>query len=130
VCARVTRACVRDAASKPIAQQNANGTWVSYSYDDAGRLTLLANLKSDNTTLSSFLYSLDNVGNRAGVQEANGDVVTWSYDNTYQLTREQRYWKSEFLNAYIGGHVSYAPGKSKALGLDFRLLRPSLHVGY
>ena len=54
------------------------------------RLTLLANLKSDNTTLSSFLYSLDNVGNRTGVTEANGDLVTWSYDDTYQLTREQR----------------------------------------
>jgi len=57
---------------------------------DPGRLSQVADLKSDNTTLSSFLYSLDNVGNRTGVQEANGDVVTWSYDNTFRLTREQR----------------------------------------
>ena len=81
---------VHDVTGRPITQLNANGTWVSCSYDDAGRLTVLANLKSDNTTISSFLYSLDNVGNRTGVQEAGGDLVTWSYDNAYQLTREQR----------------------------------------
>ncbi len=81
---------VYDAANKAVSQQNANGTWVSYTYDDAGSLTQLVNLKSDNTTLSSFAYSLDDVGNRIGVTEANGDIVTWSYDNAYQLTREQR----------------------------------------
>lgn len=50
----------------------------------------LVNIKSDNATLSSFLYSFDNVGNRVGVTEANGDIITWSYDGAYQLIREQR----------------------------------------
>src|SRR5262249_49984872 len=42
------------------------------------------------TTLSSFAYALDAVGNRTRVIESDGTRVTWSYDNTYQLTRERR----------------------------------------
>ena len=56
----------------------------------AGRLTRLANFTSVGTMISSFDYAYDNVGNRTGVVESDGDRVTWSYDNTYQLTREQR----------------------------------------
>jgi RHS repeat-associated protein len=40
--------------------------------------------------LSIFTYSYDNVGNRTAVAEASGDLVTWSYDESYHLTREQR----------------------------------------
>jgi YD repeat-containing protein len=50
----------------------------------------LRNLKSDQSIISIFTYTYDAVGNRLGVSEANGDLVTWSYDETYQLTREQR----------------------------------------
>lgn len=62
----------------------------TYSYDPAGQLTRLANVKSDDSVISTFDYSYDKVGNRTGVVEANGDHVTWSYDKTYQLIREQR----------------------------------------
>ena len=48
------------------------------------------NLASGGTTLSSFNYTHDPVGNRTQIVEADGDVVTWSYDPTYQLTNEQR----------------------------------------
>jgi len=40
--------------------------------------------------LAALTYSYDNVGNRSSCVEQNGDRVTWSYDTTYQLTREQR----------------------------------------
>ena len=50
-------------------------------------MTALRNLKSDLSVISVFTYSYDTIGNRTGVQEANGDLVTWSYDETYQLTR-------------------------------------------
>jgi RHS repeat-associated protein len=40
--------------------------------------------------LSIFTYSYDNAGNRTGVAEASGDRVTWSYDAANQLLREQR----------------------------------------
>ena len=62
----------------------------SYSYDNADRLLTLANITSGGTTLSSFYYALDSVGNRSRVVEADGTRVTWSYDNTYQLKRETR----------------------------------------
>ena len=71
-------------------QQLASGSKATYTYDGAGRLVRLANFTSAGTIISSFDYSCDNVGNRATVVESNGDRVTWSYDNTYQVTREQR----------------------------------------
>jgi RHS repeat-associated protein len=85
-----------DAANRTTAQRLANGIRVSYGYDDADRLLKLANIKSDGTTISSFYYALDSVGNRTRVVEFSGDRVTWVYDNTYQLKRETR----SGLNSY------------------------------
>jgi RHS repeat-associated protein len=68
----------------------ANGVRASYSYNNADQLTRLANVTSSATTLSSFTYKLDAVGNRKAVTEADGTRVTWSYDSTYQLLHEQR----------------------------------------
>ena len=79
-----------DAASRVTAQLLANGVRVSNTYDNADHLLLLANLTSTGTTLSSFNYAYNSVGNRTRVLEADGSVVTWSYDPTYQLTNEQR----------------------------------------
>jgi len=79
-----------DALSRASTLTLANGAVTTYAYDAAGRLTLLRNTTSDGTTISSFEYGNDPVANRTGVVEANGDRVTWSYDNLYQLTREQR----------------------------------------
>ena len=50
----------------------------------------MLNLSSTSTTLSSFSYVLDAVGNRQRVVESTGNRVTWTYDKTYQLTNEQR----------------------------------------
>jgi RHS repeat-associated protein len=77
-------------ASRVTVQKLANGARASYSYDDANQLLRLANLSSAGTTLSSFAYVYNAVGNRTRVVEGNGDRVTWSYDNAYQLTREVR----------------------------------------
>jgi len=79
-----------DAASRVTANTLANGTQASYTYDNADHLLLLANLTSGGTTLSSFNYTYNPVGNRTQVVEADGDVVTWSYDQTYQLINEVR----------------------------------------
>ena len=79
-----------DASSRVTAQLLANGVRVSNTYDNADRLLLLANLGSGSTTLSSFAYTYNPVGNRTQVVEVDGSVVTWSYDPTYQLTNERR----------------------------------------
>ena len=89
----------------------------------AGRLTRLANVKSVGTMISSFDYSHDDVGNRTGVVESNGDRVTWSYDNTYQLTREQRsgsgYGSSSagVCGSYDVSHT-YDPAGNRVLQID------------
>jgi RHS repeat-associated protein len=79
-----------DAASRVTGIHYANTTRTSYLYDNASRLLRVANLSSTSTTLSSFSYALDPVGNRLRVVESSGNRVTWSYDKTYQLTNEQR----------------------------------------
>jgi RHS repeat-associated protein len=95
-----------DNASRRTVQYLANGIRASYSYDAADRLKRLANIKSDGTTISSFDYAVDAVGNRTRVAEVNGDRVTWSYDNTYQLRRERR----SGANAYDITHTYDAVG--------------------
>ena len=89
-----------DAASRVKATLMANGTLASNTYDNANQLLLLANLTTSGTTLSSFNYTYNPVGNRTQVVEANGDVVTLAYDPTYQLTNERR----SGANAY---NISY-----------------------
>ena len=79
-----------DAASRVTGIHYANTTRTSYLYDNASRLLRVANLSSTSTTLSSFSYALDAVGNRLRVVESSGNRVTWSYDKTYQLKNEQR----------------------------------------
>ena len=78
----------------------ANTTRASYSYDNASRLTRLANINSSSTTLSSFSYKYDNAGNRTRVLEASGNIVSWTYDPTYQLTRELRSGANSYANTY------------------------------
>ena len=91
---------VHDALSRASTLTLANGAVTTYAYDAAGRLTLLRNTKSDGTTVSSFEYANDSVGNRTGVLEGNGDRVTWSYDALYQLTRERRDGASSYDITY------------------------------
>ena len=89
-----------DAASRVIGIHYANTTRTSYLYDNADRLLRVANLTSTNTTLSSFSYALDAVGNRKRVVEVTGNRVTWTYDNTYQLTNEQRSGSNSYNITY------------------------------
>ena len=65
----------------------------------------MANLNSSNTTLSSFSYALDNVGNRKHLVEVTGNRVTWSYDKTYQLTNEQRSGSNSYNITYTYDRV-------------------------
>jgi YD repeat-containing protein len=70
---------VYDKASRVLATQMANGTLASNTYDNANQVLLLANLTTSGTTLSSFNYTYNPVGNRTQVVEANGDVLTLAY---------------------------------------------------
>src|SRR5262245_29278005 len=74
------------------------------NYDAAGRrasqLTNLANMKSDGSYISKYDYKYDATGNRTRVVESNGDIVTWTYDNTYQLLTEKRSGANAYANTF------------------------------
>jgi len=89
-----------DAASRVTGIHFANTTRASYLYDNANRLLRAANVSSPSTTLSSFSYALDGVGNRLRVVESTGNRVTWSYDSTYQLKNEQRSGSNSYNITY------------------------------
>jgi RHS repeat-associated protein len=89
-----------DAASRVTGIHYANTTRTSYLYDNASRLLRVANLSSTSTTLSSFSYALNGVGNRLRVVESTGNRVTWSYDKIYQLRNEQRSGSNSYNITY------------------------------
>jgi len=54
------------------------------TYDDAGRLLSLVN-EQDGTPVSSYAYTLDDVGNRTQMTDSSGDT-DYVYDALYRLT--------------------------------------------
>ena len=109
-----------DANSRVTGQALANGVQVSNTYDNADRLLLLANLGTGGTTLSSFAYTYNPVGNRTQVVEVDGSVVTWSYDPTYQLTNEQRSGANSYNITYAYDGVG-----NRTLMVNSGLRRPT-----
>ena len=89
-----------DVTNRRASMRLANATRTSYSYDAANRLMRLVNVGTGGATLSSFQYTVDAVGNRQRVVESSGDVVTWTYDNFYQLTRELRSGVNSYAVTY------------------------------
>src|SRR5262245_20295885 len=81
---------IYDAADRVKVQYLGNDTRASYSCDDANHILKLANIRTAGTTISSFNYAYDGVGNRTRVVEEGGIRVTWTYDNLNQLRRERR----------------------------------------
>jgi len=105
---------VYDAIGRVTTMTYGNGAIAETDFDSAGRTAALRNLKADRSVLSIFTYSYDNAGNRTAVAEANGDRVTWSYDEIYQLTREQRSGANAYDITYsydaVGNRLSKLEG--------------------
>jgi RHS repeat-associated protein len=84
-----------DAVGNLIKTENPNNTAEIRTYDDLNRLVLLKNVSVDpNTgeevdTISSYDYTLDKVGNRISVEEHDGRIVNYDYDELYRLTQEE-----------------------------------------
>ena len=64
-----------------------NGTITTYVYDDLNRLLNLTTTDSLSNVLTSFVYTLDNVGNRLQIAELSR-TVDYDYDDLYRLTQE------------------------------------------
>ena len=89
-----------DAAGRATLQRLSNLVRVSMAYDAADRLVRLANINSTGTTITSFRDTWDGAGNRLARAEQDGTLVTWSYDSTYQLTRERRNGANSYDTTY------------------------------
>lgn len=61
-----------------------NGTYTTYSYDSAGRLTTLTHKTSGGSVINSFTYTHDKVGNRLSKTEVD-KKYDYSYDAIYRL---------------------------------------------
>jgi RHS repeat-associated protein len=57
----------------------------TYSYDNADRLTGISHVKGGSTTIASVAYTLDNVGNRTQRVDQQG-THTYAYDDLNRLT--------------------------------------------
>ena len=81
-----------DVASRLISTTNPNGTTAAYSYDEGNRLSSLVNAKSDASIISSYVYTLDKIGNQ--LQESRNEplgpvlipgTVAYSYDEENRM---------------------------------------------
>jgi len=62
-----------------------NGIITSYSYDPSDRLLGITSKKSGGDIVSGYSYTYDNLINKLGVTEENGDVTRYEYDAVYRL---------------------------------------------
>jgi len=91
---------VYDAIGQRTVKLLANGTRASYSYDANGNTTQVANLKSDNTTISSFDYQYNANNNRTTIAEEDGSVTTYLYDAANQFVGEHRTGTNPYRNTF------------------------------
>ena len=102
-----------DPNSRVTVQRLANLIRVSYAYDNGDRLVRLANLTAAGTTITSYVDTWDPANNRQARVEQDGTLVTWSYDPTYQLTRERRSGAHSYDTTY-----AYDPAGNRRVKLD------------
>ena len=104
-----------------------NGTSISYSYDAGDRLLSVNNL-SGNETLSSYLYSLDPLGNRIQMIEDDKFKTSYAYDSLSQLIAVTNHAGLKTRYTYDGvGNILSVAGQGKPVKFSYdasnRLLR-------
>jgi len=77
-----------------------NGVVAEHFYDAAGREEKLEYRRSDGTPLARYESTYDEVGNRLSTTELDGSIVTYGYDDTYQLTGEARTGNHAYSTSY------------------------------
>jgi YD repeat-containing protein len=70
-------------------QSSSDGAVTSTTFDAAGRISNILNVACD-ATVSDLAYAYDHTGHRTLQVEGDGTRTTWTFDDVYQLTREQR----------------------------------------
>lgn len=77
-----------DADSRRTTMTLGNGTTRRYQYDAGGQLTTQIEA-SGATNLCTIVDGYDQVGNRV-TRSLDGNPVTWTYDDLYRLTGQQK----------------------------------------
>jgi len=70
------------------AMNYSNGTQARYTYDPLNRLTHLENHRADLSLISSYRYTLDNLGRRVAIEEQNNRSTIFEYDALHRLVSE------------------------------------------
>jgi len=95
---------IYDAANRLTQSQQANGTHANLEYDDdANRSNQVVNLKSSGTTISSYGYGLNAVGNRTSANDNGVDIINWLPDPLQQLVDDIFLDASAVFSAMRGG---------------------------
>ena len=98
-----------------------------YDYDDLGRLTDIkenyqAGIPADEQTNVHTVYTYDANGNRLSIQDGNGHVTTFTYDELNHLISETDPLEHSWTYAYdeLGNRVSMtdANGNTTAYNYD------------
>ncbi len=89
-----------DAVGNLVRVDYANGANAVYSYNSRNQLTSLVNSRSDTSVISSYAYSLNSNGLRTRVEEADGSVVDYVYDDNYRLVSEVRTGTGAYSYSY------------------------------
>ena len=74
--------------------------FTEYQYDARNRLTYLAHKAADGSVVKSFTYTLHPTGRRTKIEENDGRVTGYVYDDLYRLTSES------IADAVNGAHNS------------------------
>ena len=88
-----------DPYGRPMTLRYANGITTTYSYDPSGYLTNITSRNAPGTTIQSFTYTHDRVGNRKTKTDQTGEH-RYDYDQIYQLTLAAHPTRPEETYAY------------------------------
>ncbi len=89
-----------DAVGNLVVVDYPNGSQAFYSYNNRNQLLSVANKRADSSVISSYLYSLNANGLRTKVEEVDGSVVDYGYDNNYRLISEVRTGTNPYNHSY------------------------------
>jgi len=89
-----------DARGAALTRHLPNDTWTYYAYDAAGRVTSIADRKSDGTAISTFAFTRDANGNILTSLREDDSCWYYQYDGVQRLTDAE--WKDS------GGTSLYA----------------------
>jgi RHS repeat-associated protein len=108
--------------------QYPNLTRAEITYDDAGRLTSVLNVQNDGDVISSFDYTLDDVGNRTHVEAYYRWRQPRALDNDYAYDPLDRLVRSSDSEGRFTEYVYDAVGNRRSMTSNYDPLRTPTDV--